>query len=425
MDPFIILRNITIAFAALMVLKYFIFLLLAPFYGVKIARRNYLITKSQTEGKSQPYSPLISVIVPAWNEQISIAKTMQSVIDNSYDKIELIVINDGSTDDTEKSIRNFIKQLDKKQKKKIKHYNQANGGKGAALNYGTSKATGEIVMTVDADSALHPSAIENLTRYFADSKIDGVVGNVKVANNETLIGLVQQLEYLFGFYSKRAHCMLGAEYIFGGACAAFRKSATFDRFGGFDTENKTEDIEMSMRLKSYGLKSLFAEDVICYTEGASTLNGLLQQRLRWKKGRIDTFLKYRGVFFSRRKEHNTALSWFILPYALLAELQVIFEPIGFTLLIAYSIIAVDYLSLSLGIMFIFTIYFVLAVFNQHKLNLKLIGLFPFTWPMFYILTWIEYVALMYSVRMLLKSEQVSWQSWSRNGIEPLMERKLA
>ena len=93
---------------------------------------------------------------------------------------------------------------------------------------------------------------------------------------------------------------------------------------------------MSMRTKFHGLKSLYAEDVLCYTEGASNYMGLLNQRLRWKKGRFDTFIAYRQIFFSWKRHHNKPLSWFVLPYALIAELQLLLEPIGVTLLATYS-----------------------------------------------------------------------------------------
>ena len=146
------------------------------------------------------------------------------------------------------------------------------------------------MLTIDADSALAPNALAMLAEHFRDPTVSAVVGQVRVANPRgRIIGIMQQLEYLFGFYFKRAYCVTGAEYIYGGACAAFRRRHTFDYFGLFDEKNKTEDIEMSMRTKYYGMRSVYAEDVICYTEGASSYLGLINQRLRWKKGRIEHF----------------------------------------------------------------------------------------------------------------------------------------
>jgi cellulose synthase/poly-beta-1,6-N-acetylglucosamine synthase-like glycosyltransferase len=276
-------------------------------------------------------------------------------------------------------------------------------------------ARGEIVVTMDADSVFDKNALERIVHHFSDKKIDALVGNVKVANNFTLIGYLQSLEYLFGFYYKRAHCVLGAEYIYGGACAAFRKDKVFDKIGLFDEKNKTEDIEMSLRTKYFGLHSVYAEDVVCYTEGASTFTGLMNQRLRWKKGRFDTFLRYRNMFMSRKRRHNKWLSWFVMPFSLLAEFQLLFEPIGFSLLITYSIISGDYISLALGSLFVAITYIVNGLFS-HEFKPHRALLFVFTWPLFYILVWVEYVSLLKSLWMLVRGEEIEWQHWERQGV---------
>jgi glycosyltransferase involved in cell wall biosynthesis len=125
----------------------------------------------------------------------------------------------------------------------VKYLAKPNGGKGSALNFGINKARGEVVVTMDADTAFSKDAIERLVLYFRDPTIDAVVGNVKVAENDTLVGWIQQLEYLFGFYFKRAHAFLGAEYIFGGACAAFRKEECLINTA-FDTHKKLKTLNV-------------------------------------------------------------------------------------------------------------------------------------------------------------------------------------
>lgn len=269
---------------------------------------------------------------------------------------------------------------------------------------------------LDDDSAFEEHAIERLVAYFADPHIEAVVGNVKIAGGRGIVGFVQKLEYTFGFYFKRAHAVMGAEYIFGGACAAFRKKDTFQKHGLFDTQNKTEDIEMSMRLRFNGIKCTYAENVLCYTEGASTVMGLIRQRLRWKKGRFDTFLKYRRMFASFEKNHNKFLTFIVLPFSMLAEIQLLFEPIAISLLLAYSFISGDYLSLALGALFIFVIYFVNALFSENRTKLYLLPLFFVTWPLFYFLVWIEYIALVKSLALLIRGEDVVWQKWDRVGL---------
>lgn len=422
-DSFELLRNITFFFATLMLLKYYAFLLLAPLYPIKERFRKMRITKQQNYSP-QVYEPLVSVVIPAWNEEVGIIRTITSLLDNTYKNIEIVVVNDGSTDATGTVVKSFIARNETykdTERAKVKYLYQENSGKGHALNYGIQQSRGEIIVTMDADTVFENHALEYLVNdYFADPTLDAVVGNVKVSENETILGLLQKLEYTFGFYFKRAHAVMGAEYIFGGACAAFRRDTTFDRFGLFDTTNKTEDIEMSMRLRAYGAKCTYAEDVICYTEGADSLLGLVNQRLRWKKGRFDTFIKYRSLFFSTSKNHNKFLTWFILPYSLFGEAQLLFEPIAISLLLGYSFISGDYFSLLFGSLFMFTIYFVNTFFSKGLKpidRLTLIPMFFFTWGLFYILVWIEYMALLKSLLMVLRGNDVVWQNWQRKGVQ--------
>jgi poly-beta-1,6-N-acetyl-D-glucosamine synthase len=414
------LRNIVFIFVIAMWFKYFIFLLISPFHPIREHLRIIKATKRRMQlGFSNKYEPKISVIIPAWNEEVGILKTIESVVSNGYDNVEAVVINDGSTDDsdiiTRKYIKNFEKQFPMK-KGVIKYFFQENAGKGHALNNGITKATGEIILTMDADSAIVHGGLKKLVAYYRDPEIMCVVGNVRVGNNNTVIGLMQHLEYYFGFYFKRAYAIMGAEYIFGGACASFRKSV-FENIGLFDTENKTEDIEMSMRCRYAGYKCTYAEDVLTFTEGASNILGLINQRIRWKKGRFDTFLKYRNMFFSADDRHNAFLSFFVLPYAMLSELQLLLEPIAISVLIAYSFTTSDFLSLTIGLFFILQIYIVTTFFHGLKPNLKILLSFPFTWTLFYLLVWIEFLSLYKSIKMSFEGTDITWQKWDRKGIK--------
>lgn len=417
---FNIITYVISIFVLLTLFKNYIFLLIAPWYDVMekvrfIKATNKLIKET---GNSE-YIPLVSVVIPAWNEEVGILKTVDSVINNGYPNIQVIVVNDGSTDKTEKVvkkyIKNFIRSKGRKGGRKITYIYQTNGGKGVALNTGLKHAKGEILLTVDADSALQKGAIENLVKYYRDERIMAVVGNVQVVNTRTVVAVAQHLEYYLGFYNKRANAVLGSEYIFGGACASFR-TKIFKEIGNFDTTNKTEDIEMSMRVRFYGYDCTYAEDVLCFTEGASDFKGLLSQRVRWKKGRLDTFSKYRGLFLSTNERHNFFLSFFILPFSLFAEIQLIFEPIAITVLLLYSLITLELLSLAIAITFIFYVYLITAFFSNKKVRFDLILMFPFTWPLFYFLDWIEFLALFKSLKMIRQKENVQWQKWKRVGI---------
>ncbi len=416
---FTIITNIISIFVLIVLGKNYLFLILAPWHSVKEKIR---LIKSSSQrkkrGYEEVYSPKISVIVPAWNEEVGILRTVRSVLYNGYSNIQVVIINDGSTDSSDTIIKGFIKKLAKSDyelSRKITYKYKNKGGKGAALNTGISLAAGEIVVTVDADSVLKKGSLMNLVKYYRDEDIMAVVGNVQVVNTSTLLGLAQHLEYYLGFYNKRAHAVLGAEYIFGGACASFRREI-FDKVGVFDTKNKTEDIEMSMRLRYFGYKCTYAEDVICYTEGAADLNGLVKQRVRWKKGRIDTFRKYRSMFLSTEDYHNFYLAFFVLPFSALTEIQLLFEPIAITILLIYSFVTLEFVSIGIGIIFIIFTYIITALFSNGKIRPGLILLFPFTWPLFYFLDWIEFMALFKSLRMYVTKEEVTWQAWQRQGI---------
>ncbi len=412
-----LIRDITRTFAALMLVKYTIFLFIAPFHRVKEALRQLRLAKS---GDGVMYRPLVSVLVPAWNEEVGIVATIDSILHNDYQNVELIVVNDGSTDNTEKKIKEYMHRnanMFSKTQKHLRYFRKENGGKGKALNAALSKARGEIVLTIDADSIADRKMISNIVKYFGDKGVDAVVGNVKIAGSITVLNLLQRLEYLFGFYHKRAHSVLGAEYIYGGACAAFRKSSVFDEIGEFDDSSITEDIEMSLRTRYHGLKAVYADDAICYTEGANSIMGLVKQRLRWKKGRFEVFRKYKSMFLSTNMRHSKWLTWFVLPFALLAEFQLLFEPIGLTLLVIYSFLTGDFSSVILGAAFIGIMYIVVGLCTERARNWWIVPLLPFTWALFYVLVWIEYMALIKSLVATIRAEGVVWQKWQRKGIK--------
>ena len=414
------MRGMVTAVASIILIKYFVYLILAPFYPVK-KEIEKLSLKWKIKKGTVPsnFHPQVSVIIPAWNEEVGVLTTINSIIQNTYDKIQIVIVNDGSTDKTDSVIKNFLRKYRSSptKGKTITYISQSNGGKGSALNTGVRHSKGQIVLTVDADSALQKDAITSLVKYFHDPEIDAVVGNVKIGNNKGVVGMIQKLEYIFGFYFKRVHALFNAEYIFGGACAAFRKSTTFASIGLFDTHNKTEDIEYSMRTKLYGLKSHYAEDVVVYTEGASDLKGLYKQRLRWKKGRMDTFAKYRKLFFSTNSKHSKFLSWFILPYAILGEIQLMFEPMFFTLIWAYTIITGDYMSIGLSSLFILFTFVAAIIFGDTKVNKLNVFLFPSFWMLFYVLVLVEFFALIKSLDLIMAGEDVKWQNWARKGID--------
>lgn len=407
------ITNVIVFVSFVFLTKYLIYMLVSPWYDARWKvwkRKNYKLIEA--------YTPKVSVIIPAWNEEVGVMSTINSLIDNSYDNLEIVVINDGSTDNSDAVIKEFIKNSKTNGKTIIYEYKE-NGGKGSALNKGIELSSGEIIVTIDADSIANKDAIRNFVAHFADKSIMAAVGNVKIGNTTSIIATVQYLEFLFSFYFKRADSVLGSIYIIGGAAGAFRKEI-FEKLGPYNQENITEDIELSIRIQNAGMKIVYAAEAVVYTEGASDIKSLMKQRLRWKRGRIDTFIQYKKLFFSTRKKHNKFLSWFVLPFAVLGDTELLFELPFIVFLYITSFITGDY-SAFLAALIIVTLVFFVQVFTPdrkyNKTNAYILA--PIGWLMFYLVTLIELNALGKSLYSLYSNKAIKWQSWKRTGLKDL------
>lgn len=402
-----------------------IFIFMLPIfikYAVQLASAPWYFKLLNQSGNSETVKrlPKVSVIIPAWNEEVGILKTMHSVLDTQYQNLELIVVNDGSTDATHHLVTEFIERYESTQtaseKVTIKYLELANGGKAKAMNQGLEIAEGEFIVTVDADSVMDKQAIIKLLPHFDDAEVSAVAGNVIVGNRKTPIALLQQLEYLYGFFFKRADSIFNAVYIIGGAAAAYRKS-TLDAVHGFDHEIITEDIEMSTRILSHGYKTRYAADSVVYTEGPSDWKGLCKQRLRWKFGRLLTFVKHRDIFFKRSLD-NSYLTFLLLPIALYAELCLLLEVFLLSAFYGYIFLSGDYLPLALMILFMSGLITLQILFDpKAKFHRNILCLAPVAWILFYVIDCVEFQALVRSLKRLVKRQQLEWQSWTRVGLK--------
>ena len=403
---FSIARLAMLLLFAPIILKYIFHLIIAPWYPAVEAARS--------RRRPTGYQPLVSVLIPAWNEEVGIEATINSVLNTKYPKLEVIIVNDGSTDRTHEVVTSFIARY--RRNTAVLYERIPNGGKARALNCGLSMAHGEIVITIDSDSVMDPHAIGNMVKHFTDPRVASVAGNVIIGNRTKFIGLIQQLEYVYGFYFKRADSLLNAVYIVGGAAAAYRKKV-IDALGGFDEMVITEDIELSTRLQNHGYHVRYAADAIVYTEGPSDFSGLCQQRLRWKFGRLVTFYKYRRLFFSLRKHHNFYLSFFILPIALFAEILLFFEGILLMVFYTYTFYTNDYVPLVFVIVLLATVICLQILTDRNaRYHRNLLLLAPIAWLLFYFMDMVEYQALIRSIRRIITKKNISWQRWVRVGI---------
>lgn len=413
---FPILRMIIIFFATTLLTKYFVYMFISPWHDVVVAHSD--VKRAKTIKR---YRPLVSVMVPAWNEEVGILSTIESLLNSTYKKVEIIIVNDGSTDGSDTLIREFVDRYYREHPSSYRrieivyHYKQ-NGGKGAALNTAIELARGDILMSIDADCIVMPDAIKNFVRHFANPKVMAAVGNVKVGNTRTIVGVIQYLEFLFSFYFKKADSIMNTIYIIGGAAGAFRRE-TLDVIGVYNTKNITEDIDLSLRVQVAGFKIVYASDAVVYTEGASELKSLMKQRLRWKRGRFETFFDNHSMFFSLKKQHNKLLCWIILPLAYFGEAQLMLELFFVAFLYVYSYLISDFSSFISGIIVVSSMFFVQMFFDDRKnQGLGFYLLSPIGWLLFYVATYVEFNALIKSVWGLMRKQELKWQKWKREGL---------
>lgn len=415
MDDFPVLRDIIIFFATVLLTKYFFYMTLSPWYDVK---KNYTERKFKENGRP-PYRPRVSIIVPAWNEDMGLPETLRSILASTYRNLEVVVINDGSTDKSDAIMRRFVADYeartpDKRGKIAVAYYYKENGGKGRALNYGIERASGDIIITIDADCILTPTTVENFVKPFAYPQVMAAVGNVKVGDTSHILGTLQYLEFLFSFYFKKAESLMNTIYIIGGAAGAFRREV-FNQIGYFDSRNITEDIDLSVRVQEAGMRIVYAADAVVYTEGASTFSGLKKQRLRWKYGRFQTFYTHRALFFSTRKEHSRFLTWLILPLAIFGDAQLFLELFFLVFLYVYSMLTHDFSSFLSGVIVVSSMFAVQIFDDSSPKKWSIYALAPVAWMLFYLTTYIEHHALFKSISMAYSKQKPQWQRWQRVG----------
>ncbi|MDI1466019.1 bifunctional polysaccharide deacetylase/glycosyltransferase family 2 protein [Catellatospora sp. KI3] len=234
----------------------------------------------------------VSVIVPAFNESANIQATVRSLVDSDYPEVEVIVVDDGSSDGTAELVRRM-------RLPHVQVIEQENAGKPTALNTGVMFARGDILVMVDGDTVFEPDSIGELVQPLADPEVGAVSGNTKVANRGGLLGRWQHLEYVMGFNLDRrmfdvARCMPTVP----GAIGAFRREAVVD-VGGVSTQTLAEDTDFTMAIIRAGWRVVYAPDAIAWTEAPSSLRQLWRQRYRWCYGTMQAMWKHRRSLFER------------------------------------------------------------------------------------------------------------------------------
>jgi cellulose synthase/poly-beta-1,6-N-acetylglucosamine synthase-like glycosyltransferase len=348
----------------------------------------------------------VSIIVPAYNEEITAIKTIQSLLKLEYPKMEILFIDDGSKDKTFEVV-----SMAYQNHPMVKVLTKPNGGKASALNFGITQAQYDYVVCIDADTLLKDDAIIHLMAYFTDNEIGAVAGTVKVGNETNMITRWQSIEYITAQnMDRRAFDLLNSITVVPGAIGAFRKEAIF-KAGGFTTDTLAEDCDLTMRILKQGYIIRNAGEAIAYTEAPETIDMLLKQRFRWSFGVMQSFWKNRDALFNRKYSFFGMVG---MPNILIFQIILpLFSPLADLMMIAgfFSDHPEKIFAFYLAFILIDMIVAVIAFKMEKEDYRKLIYIIPqrFVWRQ------LMYYILFKSLRRAVKGQHSGWGNLKRTG----------
>jgi len=349
----------------------------------------------------------VSVLVPAYNEEVGIARTVESLISSDYPDLEVIVIDDGSTDATAETVEGLGLPG-------VRVLRQTNQGKPAALNRGLAAAVNPLVVMVDGDTVFQPDTIRQLVAPLVrDPSVGAVSGNTKVGNRRSLLGLWQHTEYVIGFNLDRRmwdslHCIPTIP----GAVGAFRRDV-LRTVGGVSDDTLAEDTDVTMTIQRAGWRVVYQPDAIAWTEAPTTLSALWRQRYRWGYGTLQAMWKHKRAVLQ-----GGPLGRFGLPYLLFFQI----------LLPALSPL-LDVFALY-GLLFLNPVR-VLAFWGAYNVLQVLLGVYAFRldkerlWPLWtlplqqFLYRQLVYLVVIQSVISALTGARLRWHKLERTGMDAL------
>ncbi|ARS89675.1 glycosyltransferase [Natrarchaeobaculum aegyptiacum] len=324
--------------AVVLIFVYYWFIAFIALFHDQLGRSKY---------EPHPPYPDVTVLIPAYNEEGYVGRTIQSILAADYpiDALEVIAIDDGSTDGTLAEASAYAAADDR-----VSVLTKENGGKYSALNYGLLFAGGDVIVTVDADSILEPDALRYIVAPFAASEtIGAVASNVTIWNRDSLVTRCQQLEYTIGVnIYRRALDYFGIVMVVPGCLGAYRREVLTEVFA-YDPDTLTEDFDVTMKVLRAGYR-VSVSDARVYTEAPATWGDLYRQRLRWYRGNYMTILKHRSVVTDGEYGY---LSRIALPFRLV---EMFFLPMASVVILAYIgwLILAGYAMIVLAVFVFFT-----------------------------------------------------------------------
>lgn len=284
-------------YSTIVALVIFLFILLIRYFAILIMA--YLYINEYTFMETNGYAPFVSIIVPVFNEGKIIKQSILSLLNLDYKNYEIIIVNDGSSDDTKQIAESLVGyQQGKYNKVKISVINQPNLGKARALNAGIYYSKADFVLCMDGDSQLAPESLKAAVRHFKNPKIGAVAGNVKVLNRKKFFTDLQALEYIEGLnMSRSAQSYIKLVNIIPGPIGLFRRKA-IEQAGYYSSDTYAEDADLTLKILAKDWKIYYEPKSISYTEAPATLQQLLKQRYRWTRGILQSIRKHKKLLFN-------------------------------------------------------------------------------------------------------------------------------
>ncbi len=269
--------------------------------------------RPEKKSKSLPSRyPTVAVLVPCWNKGATLSPTIHSLLAMEYpkDKLEIVIIDDGSTDNTWEAAQEFA------QHPQVKLYQKENeGSKYSALNFGLAHTTSELVGCLDADSFVAQDALMEMVKAFEqDPEAYAAAPSMKVNQPRSILELMQSVEYTFGIFYKKMFDNMGAISVLPGPFSIYRR-ALFEKVGTFRKAHHTEDMEMAFRMHEHGLKLINVHTALVHTNVPTTVPALIRQRTRWSRGFLENSRDYAHMYFNKKYGNFGML---VLPFGLVA-----------------------------------------------------------------------------------------------------------
>ena len=260
------------------------------------------LKKEENKNRKITKFPLVSVLVPAYNEEATVIGTVKSVLELDYPKnyIDIIVINDGSKDNTGRVIQEFKEKLPEIDKKRLTVLNQKNQGKATALNNGIKIAKGQFFACLDADSFVDKDSLQKMLYIYENETDDLVIVTpaMKVGKPNNFVQKLQRMEYIVALFIARLMSHLDCIYVAPGPFSLYR-TKVIKELGGFSTDNLTEDMEIAYRVQKHHYKIKQCFDAYVFTTAPSTTSGLYNQRNRWFKGGLLNAIQYKKLLMNK------------------------------------------------------------------------------------------------------------------------------